>query len=121
MKRQPDLDKWSVEKLVELFITIALEQNKAMFDGNSVKFNRLFDQMEVVKRVFKSREGDQRRALLPLHYHRDVQVRFTAAVATRELAPEASRRVFQSISDRNEYPQAADARGMLAEMDRKQT
>ena len=117
--KEGKLDNMSVDELVSLFIKIALDQDKAEIDDDIAKYNRLFDQMTEVMAALKARQGDQRGALLPLHYHRNAQVRFTAAVATKDLAPDASRRVFQSISDRNEYPQAADARGMLRELDGK--
>lgn len=117
--KQDKFDSMSAEQLVALFTDIALEQDGARLHSNSAKFNRLFDQMEQVKATLKARVGDQRLALLPLHDHRNAQVRFTAAVATLDLAPAAARRVLEIISDRNEYPQAANARGMLKELDEK--
>jgi hypothetical protein len=40
-----------------------------------------------------------------------------AALATLAVAPEAARATLQLISDRQEYPQAADARGMMRAID----
>jgi len=117
--KEEALDNMRVDELVALFTRIALDQDKAEIDDDIPKYNRLLRQMKMVMAALKARQGDQRGALLPLHYHRNAQVRFTAAVATKDIAPDASRRVFQSISDRNEYPQAADARGMLRELDGK--
>jgi hypothetical protein len=58
-----------------------------------------------------------RRALIPLLEHPNPQVRLKSAITTLALAPEAARRALQIISDRNEYPQAADARGMMSDLD----
>jgi hypothetical protein len=52
-----------------------------------------------------------------LHNHPNAQVRLTSAIETLALEPIESRRVLQSISDRNEYPQAANARGMMMALD----
>jgi hypothetical protein len=74
--------------------------------------------MEAVEDALKSRNGDQRRALLPLFLHPNAQVRLKAATATLAVAPEAARQTLQIISDRQEYPQAADARGMMRAVDK---
>jgi hypothetical protein len=103
----------TVPQLVEYFIAIALAQDNAMRIDDSTTYNRLFRQMGVVENELKAQSGDQRRALLPLLDHPNAQVRLTSAVATLALAPEAARVALQIISDRNEYPQAARARGMM--------
>jgi hypothetical protein len=107
----------SVDELVEKFTASALAQDEAMLMDEHAKYNRLFNQMDVIGNELKSRAGDQRRALLPLHDHRNAQVRLTAAIATLAVAPDAARRVLQRISDWQEYPQAADARGMMRGLD----
>jgi hypothetical protein len=50
--------------------------------------------------------------------HPNAQVRLKAATATLAVAPEAARQTLQIISDRQEYPQAADARGMMRAVDK---
>jgi hypothetical protein len=107
----------TVTQLVEYFMAIALAQDKAMRIDDSATYNRLFRQMEVVEKELKAHKGDQRQALLPLLDHPNAQVRLTSAIATLALAPEAARRALQIISDREEYPQAADARGMMRAVD----
>jgi hypothetical protein len=116
MKRG-DVEAMSVDQLVEQFTAIAIDQDRAITQDDSAKFNKLFDRMEDVKRSLKSREGDQRPALAPLLKHRNAQVRLKAAIALLALEPEAARDALQKISDANEYPQAADARGMLRALD----
>jgi hypothetical protein len=113
-KLQPDAD---VEDLVERFVSIALAQDRAMFKGNSRTYNRLYDEMgEVIARL-KVVAGDGRRHLIALHQHPNAQVRLKSAIHTLALEPEAARGVLQSICDRREFPQAADACGMMMSLD----
>jgi hypothetical protein len=107
----------TVNQLVERFVAIALDQDEAIFMHNNAKFNRLFEQMDAIKQELASRAGDQRRELIPLHGHPNAQVRLKSAIATLALAPAAARRTLQIISDRQEYPQAVDARGMMSALD----
>lgn len=58
-----------------------------------------------------------REALTVFYDHKDPQVRFQAAMATLLVLPERAREVLQRISDRNEYPQAMDARGAMRMLD----
>jgi hypothetical protein len=67
--KQPKLQRMTVEQLVERFLTIALDQDRAIFDGDHAKYNRLYGQMDAIKQELKSRPADQRRALIPLHAH----------------------------------------------------
>lgn len=116
MKRSRLEDMLS-EDLVELFVVIALEQEQAMLYDDNGRYNRLFDKMEAVEAELKSRAGDQRTLLQPLHEHENLQVRLKSALATLAVAPKASRAVLRGISDRNRQPQAGDARGMLRALD----
>lgn len=111
------LKKLSVEVLVEQFLSMALAQDEALFDEKYSKYNGLFDKMEQIKEELKSRDGDERRALLPLLKHRNAQVRLKAAIALLASDPEAARAALQKMSDADEYPQAADARGMMRALD----
>jgi predicted restriction endonuclease len=113
-----DLRRMTVNQLVERFTEIALAQDEALLMDEIAKFNRLFDQMEAVKAELKGRDGDQRRMLLRLYNHRNIQVRLKAAKATLAVAPEAARRVIQQIADSREYPQAGDAGMTLVNLDR---
>jgi hypothetical protein len=111
------LQNLTLDQLVERFVALALDQDRAMRDDDNVKFSRLYGQMDDVKRELKNRPGDQRQALIPLLEHPNAQVRLKSAIATLAIAPEVARRTLQVISDRQEYPQAADARGMMRAID----
>jgi len=111
------LERATEEELAEYFVAIAVVQDKAMRQGDHSKYNRLCGEMDAVERELKQRTGDQRRALIPLYEHPNAQVRLKAAIETLALAPDAARQALQIISDREEYPQAADARGMMRAVD----
>jgi hypothetical protein len=113
--KQPKLSDITAERLVEYFETLALEQHRSIDDVS--KYRRLYWELEAVEHELKRRSGDERRALIRLYDHQNAQVRLKAAIATLALAPDEARRVLQLISDRDEYPQAADARGMLMALD----
>ena len=112
------LQDLSVDQLLERFTAIALEQDQALLMDEIARFNKLFDQMDAVKKELRSRSGDQRRALLALYDHPNIQVRLKAAVGTLAVEPESARKLLQTIAESREYPQAADAGMTLGELDR---
>jgi hypothetical protein len=106
---ETNLHDMSVEQLVERFTAITLAQDKAVRRDEHAKFNRLFREMEAVKQELKARDGDQRRALLPLYDHPNAQVRLKAVKATLAVTPEAALRMLKVIAESREYPQAGEA------------
>lgn len=111
--KQQELSSMSVSQLVDAFVSMALAQDEAELADELATYNRIYDEMETVRHELKSREGDARRALLPLLAHRNAQVRLKAAISTLALEPEAARETLQKLADSNEFPQAARASGML--------
>jgi hypothetical protein len=107
----------TVDQLVERFTAIALDQDKALLRSDHARFNRLFDEMESVKRELKGRSSDLRRALLALYDHPNAQVRLKAVKATPAVEPLAARRMLEIIADSREYPQAGDAGMTLDALD----
>jgi len=105
------------EQLVERFTEVALAQDEALLMDEVGKYNRLYDQMDSIKRELKDRQGDGRSSLLPLLKHKNAQVRLKAAIATLSIDLEAARQALQNISDKSEYPQAMEARGMMDALD----
>jgi|HubBroStandDraft_2_1064218.scaffolds.fasta_scaffold31317_3 hypothetical protein len=103
------LKEMSVGELVERFVAIALDQDKAIFDEDNTKFNKLYDQMQSVKDELRTRPGDQRNALRALLDHPNMQVRLKVAITMLALAPDISKEVLRQIADSNRLPQAADA------------
>lgn len=117
MIRQTKLETASVEDLVALFTGIAVKQNTAAENLRTSEYNRLYGMMEEVVAQLKSREGDQRCALLSLYSHPNPTVRFKSAIATLALAPREARDVLQLIKDRKEFPIAMNASQMLSAID----
>jgi hypothetical protein len=111
------LESATIKELVEYFAAIAVVQDKAILRDEHAKYNRLYKEMDAVKQELKGRTGDQRRAPISLYAHPNAQVRLKAAIATLALVPAEARQTLQLISDREEYPQAADARGMIDALD----
>ena len=107
--RGPKLEEMSAANLVERFVEITKAQGEALLDDELRKFNRLFQQMRAVLEELKARDGDQRRALLPLYEHPNAQVRLKAAKNTLAVAPNAALKILQDIVSSGEYPQAMEA------------
>jgi hypothetical protein len=113
-----ELADMSTKDLVERFAQIAVAQGQALLRGEHAKFNRLFRQMSAVSDELKSRDGDQRRALMALYNYQDMQVRLKAAKHTLAVAPVEARRMLEMIADSNWMPQAGDAGMSLSNLDR---
>jgi hypothetical protein len=111
------LGKMTAAELVERYVAISLEQYKAIDWDEISRFNRVFVLRHAVEAELKRREGDQRRALLPLLEHRNLQVRLNAATDTLAVAPEAARRALETIRDTHWMPYAADAASRLRRLD----
>jgi hypothetical protein len=103
------LKKMSVDELVGLFRQYALEQDEAMLGEEHAKVNRLVWKLKDVGDELKSREGDQRSALLSLYNHRNAQVRLHAIRATLALAPDIARQALEALANSKEYPTSGDA------------
>jgi hypothetical protein len=104
-----DLPDMTVEELIELFATIGLDEDEAILDDDNERFTGLFWEMEAVEAELKSREGDQRRALMHLYEHPNAQVRLCAAKATLSVTPEEARALLRKLRQSREFPQAGDA------------
>ena len=74
--------------------------------------------MVAVEEELKRRDGDQRRTLLPLLQHRNLQVRLNAAKATLAVEWKAARRALEVIQATQWMPQAMDAGMCLSNLDK---
>ncbi len=114
----PALDGMSTEQLVDRFVLLALDQDQALLHSDTRKYNRLFDQMEMVEAELKLRPNDERRALLPLYKHANAEVRLKAAKATLAVDPALARSMIETIANSRKYPQAGHAGMTLNALDR---
>jgi hypothetical protein len=111
------LENMTVEALVEYFAELGVEQHRAELLGDDSAFNRLYDKVDRVRNELKSRDGDQRAALLQLYNHPNMQVRLNAATSTLAVAPEVARKALEAIAASHHYPQAGDAGMTLFALD----
>jgi hypothetical protein len=107
----------SVHELVAEFVSIGLAQYDALYVVDVKKYNRLYRKMQDVRNELKRREGDQRRALLPLLDHPNLQVRMKVAHTVLAISPALARKALESVRDSGIFPQAADASGTLRALD----
>ena len=117
MKRL-NLQKLSVEELIERFAALGLEQDDALLDNDTRKFNQLFDRLETIENELKSRPSDQRRALESLYDHENDQVRLNAANATLAVSPKRARKLLEAIAESGVFPQKGDAGMALWALDK---
>ena len=110
-------DQASVAVLVERFVSIGLAQYDALYVADTNKFNRLYREMEDVRNELKRREGDQRRALLPLLDHPNLQVRMKAANTLLAISPILARKALENVRESGIFPQAMDAGMTLSALD----
>ena len=112
------IENFSVPQLVARFVDIAMAQHDASNKYETAKYNRLYDQMEQIELELKSRDGDQRSALLPLLEASDIHVRLKAALALLAVAPEPARQTLENIRDFALMPHSTDAILMLSALDK---
>ena len=108
----------SIEQLVALYADIGIAQYEADLYEDVSTFNELYSQKVAVTEELKSRFGDQRRALMQLYSHPNIQVRLNAASATLAVAPNEARKVLEEIRQSGWQPQALDAGMLLWNLDR---
>jgi hypothetical protein len=99
----------SDQQLVARFAEIGIAQDQALLGMEIGRFNKLFDEMVSIQEALKKRAGDQRRLLLPLYSHPNMQVRLNAAKATWSVDQQAARAQLEAIAASEHYPQAGDA------------
>ena len=117
MKRA-DPSTLSTQDLVARFVDIAVQQDRQLDRDDVAKFNKLYHQMAKIVQELKARPGDQRRALIALYDHPNIQVRMTAAVNSLALNYDAARRVLEAVAGSRHFPHAGDAGMTLDALDR---
>ena len=113
-----ELHDMTTEELVQSFVENTLAQGEALLDDNLPKFKHLFAQMRANLEELKARRGDQRRALLPLYKHPNLQVRLKVAKNTLAVASKEALKIIQAIAKSGEYPQAGEAGMCLHNLER---
>lgn len=113
----PKLNSLTTEELKSLFEKLCIEQYDAL-EGNAIaSYNKRYDKILAIQNELKSRPGDQRRILMSLFGHPNMQVRLTAAHANLAVDYIAARRELQAIVDEQWFPQSGDAGMTLENLD----
>jgi len=113
-----DLGQLTVDELVDRFTSVGIEEDKAEKKSDQKRRNDLCLQLFAIVKELKGRPGDQRRALIPLCSHPNMEVRLQAAKCTLAVAPATARRVIEEIAGSNWFPQAGDAGMCISNLDR---
>jgi hypothetical protein len=117
MRRGTKLSCLPDSELLARFEKLCVEQYNALDRQEYAAFNRRYDRIQAIEDELKSRPGDQRRILMTLFGHPNMQVRLTAARANLAVDYPASRREIQDIADSKWGPQCLDAGMTLINLD----
>lgn len=112
---QPDHAR--LRNLVTQFVEIGLAQYDAIYVIDNAKYNRLFAKMNRIRKELQEMPGDQRRALLPLLSHSNVQVRLATARSLLALYSDLARNALESIRESGIEPQNGEAATALRRLD----
>jgi hypothetical protein len=107
----------TMPELVDLFGSVTTEQCEASWLLQTPRYTCLYRRMEAVTEELRSRDGDRRRALMPLLHSENVQVRMMAAHVLLAIAPAEARTARESVRDSGIMPQVAEARMSLRSLD----
>ncbi|MDR6304802.1 RNA:NAD 2'-phosphotransferase (TPT1/KptA family) [Nitrobacter vulgaris] len=110
-------DDARVQSLVTQFVEIGLAQYDAIYVIDNAKYSRLYKKMERIRAELKEMPGDQRRALLPLLSHSNVQVRLATARSLLALYPDLARNALESIRESGIEPQNGEAATAIRRLD----
>lgn len=112
---QPDYAR--LRNLVAQFVEIGIAQYDAIYGIDNAKYNRLYKKMEHIRAELKKMPDDQRRALLPLLSHSNVQVRLATARSLLALYPDLARNALVSIRESGIEPQNGEAATAIRRLD----
>jgi hypothetical protein len=107
----------SLEELLTSFVEIGVAQSAAAEEFRISTFNKLFDRKKLVVDELKRRGNDERRILITLYDHPNIQVRLNAAKSTYALNTPGARAVIQAITDSKISPWAGSAGMTLWSLD----
>lgn len=117
MTKPRNLATLSNTDVVKAFEALCIEQYDAIERNEQARVNRLFWRIYALESELQSRPGDQRRVLMQLFGHPNMQVRLTAARANLAVDYAAARRELEAIVEEQWFPQAGDAGMTLHHID----
>ena len=110
-------ENMSLDELLESFVEIGVAQGAAAEEFRISTVNKLFDRKRRVEEELRRRDNDQRRILIALYDHPNIQVRLNAAKSTYALNTAGARAVIQAIADSKISPWAGSAGMTLWSLD----
>jgi hypothetical protein len=110
-------EKLTTEQLVVEFSHVASDRGAAILDLETHRANKMFDKMQAIDRVLRSRGQDARLALSPLLDDKERSVRYYAAKYLLGLLPDQTRRVIEEIARPRFDPICTDAGMCLYALD----
>ena len=100
-----DLSELSIDQLANVFTELSRQQGDAMQVEDTTRYNRLFRDLDAVRKELRRRGDDARKVLIPLLNPQDsaspyqsAQVRLNAAVELKAIAPELAKAALQSLA-----------------------
>ena len=117
MTRSQAVTSLSEEELLDRFTAIGIAQDDALLDNETAKFNKLYLKKVAIETELRDRPGDQRRQLMALYDHPNMQVRLNAARATRAIDMMKAHALLEAIAASKHFPQAGDAGMALLAME----
>ena len=102
-------ENMSLDELLKSFVEISIAQGEAAEEFRIATVNRLFDRKIRILDELKRRGNDERRILIALYDHPNIQVRLNAAKSTYALNTAAARAVIQAIANSKISPWAGSA------------
>lgn len=118
MSRSPTITSLTVNELIDRFAAIGVAQEEALLDNEAAKFNKLYRKKVAIETELRDRPGDQRRRLMALYDHPNMQVRLNAANSTRAVDMTKARAQLEAIATSKHFPQAGDAGMALWALDK---
>jgi hypothetical protein len=115
--KQKHLNGLNAEELLERFVALGVEQDRAENNDDMPSVKRLFWLIDDVVTELKNRPDDQRSVLTTLYDYPNMNVRLKAAKATLAVAPQAARRTIEAMAASTWAPQWYDARMCLSMLD----
>lgn len=109
-----DLRSLSEQQLIERFRQHALDQESALWDSNTRKYNRLYDKIKAIENELRARGPEARKTLLVLLDDPNLRVRYEAARRCLAISPERAMAALQTIVASHLMP-VAGAAGMTLE------
>jgi HEAT repeat protein len=103
------LSKFTPQDLISRFRGYALEQQSALLDSNTRRYNQLYDKIQEIMDELRRRGPQAVGSLLTLLDDPNLRVRYEAAIRLVDFAPRAAVAALRQVVESQEMPVAGDA------------